>query len=248
MSRWTLLAVAGYLICPVTLAGQNADSSEPFDVVGYVMEAGSDRPIEGALVELGGSDIKVVTDFGGRFILSDVETRTYELRVAILGYADLHQQVTIAPGGVLDVRLLPKPVILEGLTVVSDRLKQRMDALAYTVHVAEGMELRASVYANASEFLMQRMGAIPAECRVEVPGYPSCLLVRGRARPFRLYVDDNPLPGGLDWLSTYQVYDLERVEFLPTLGQVRVYTGGYLERLAETGRRVQPICIVCVPG
>ena len=170
MSRWTLLAAAGGLIGPVTLAGQETAYSEPFDVAGYVLEAGSDRPVEGALVDLQGPGIRVVTDSGGRFILRGVETRTYELRVSVLGYADLHQEVAIAWGDVLNVRLLPKPVVLEGLTVVSDRLQQRMDALAYTVHVAEGVELRASAYASASEFLTQRMGAIPAECRVQVPG------------------------------------------------------------------------------
>ncbi len=231
-----------------TLAAQSTMPVGTFDVAGFVLAGGSDRPVEGALVHVPEAGIRVLTDANGLFVLRDVEARSYEIEVSVLGYADLVQSVELAPEGVLDVRLLPKPVVLEGLTVVADRMERRMRAVAVAVRVVRGAELKTSPYRDAREFLLNRMGAILQECGVRVIGFPDCIRVRGRARPVRLYVDDNPLPGGLAWLGTYRPHDLERFEYMPTIGQVRIYTTGYIERLASAGRSIEPVCIVCVPG
>lgn len=248
LSRWLLLAGLGCLIGHTGLSAQGVAIAPTFDIGGFVLEAGSDRAVQGALIRVPDLGVQVVSDSSGVFVLRDVEPRPYEIEVSVMGYADLSQEVALTPDGVLDIRLLPQPAVLEGLTVAVNRLESRIRAVPYLIRVAEGAELQVTGARNAAEFLTHNMRAVPTPCGVRVIGYPNCLLVRGRARPFRLYVDENPMPAGLEWLDTYRVHELERIEFIPQLGQVRLYTKGYIERLAERGRTLEPICIVCVPG
>lgn len=243
--RVAATVVSAWFVFAPSLAAQDDAAPAAFDVTGVVVEAGGTRRVAEAMVEIEELDRRTLTDSAGRFTLADVTPARYTIRVSALGYAELVQVIEVLPGEAWQVGLLPRPVVLEGLTIIADRLESRRRALAYVSRVLEGPDLRLSGAPNAAVLLTQRLGALPVECSIDVPGSPSCLWVRGRERHFRLYVDEIPMPSGLELLDTYVPHQLQRVEFYPSLGQVRLYSQGYLEFLARTGGSLAPLCIVC---
>lgn len=65
-----------------------------------IVQDGSQQPLPGANVLLGGTNRGAITDENGQFILTDVPVGTYTLQTSILGFTCPEQEVTVAEGGV----------------------------------------------------------------------------------------------------------------------------------------------------
>ncbi|MFC1661194.1 carboxypeptidase regulatory-like domain-containing protein, partial [Gemmatimonadota bacterium] len=92
-------------------------------IVGSVKDAGSEKPLEGALVSIEGVPLNQVTGPDGRFVLSDVPPGTRRLSVSLLGYSKRTDSITIPPASLLslDVELTVDPIRLAPISVSVER-------------------------------------------------------------------------------------------------------------------------------
>jgi hypothetical protein len=86
---------------------------------GLIRDAETGKPVADVEVVVVGTDRTFVSDGGGRFTISRVTDSRVELRLSRIGYAPQQGTVELPEGRVmdLDIRLTPKAVELEALTV-----------------------------------------------------------------------------------------------------------------------------------
>ena len=86
--RWLLATLAA-----VTLVPGYAVSQERVPITGQIVEAGSQRPLQGALVSIERLRANAQTDANGRFSLS-APAGTHTLKVSYIGYKQITREVT----------------------------------------------------------------------------------------------------------------------------------------------------------
>lgn len=240
--------LASFLALPALArpADAQAPGDEPRPVAGVVVDAGSGVPVPGALVALVERNHGVFTDEEGRFTLRDLRPGSHRLVVVQLGYDSLATRLVLPEGtgaveGVV-LRLEPDPVVLEGIRVVSDRLRSRRNAVAASVRAFDQRALQSAGARDALEFLRTRTNLMPAAClgRASMGG---CAYVRGRPTPVTVYIDDVHVLGGLEYLDSYRPEELYLVEVFRGGSHVRVYTTWFMEWFAKTGRRPAPVLV-----
>jgi len=111
---------------------------------GQVVDATTLAPLQGAEVVVEGRDARTLTDVAGRFVLSGLEAGVVAVRVSLLGYAPSLQADVVLRSSrptVLDLRLNPQAVELEGLVVDAPAFRVP-DAAPTSVQLLSNEELR----------------------------------------------------------------------------------------------------------
>ena len=136
--------------------------------------------------------------------------------------------------------LTPDPIVLEGIAVVMDRFERRRRAFPHASQVVDREELMVSPGSNLAEIIRRESFLQLTRCS---PSYfqEFCAVVRGRLRPVRVYVDEMPAMGGSDYLDFLKPWELHLVEIYYSVGQVRVYTERFMERVGRRPVAIQPI-------
>jgi len=236
---WLSLAFVAVALLAGSAFAQEAASRAAFDVSGTVLGEGG-RPLAGAFVALDGSDWGSLTDEVGRFRIEDVDASHVALTVEQLGYDTLRWEGPVAAGEPLTLRMTPRPVLLEGLHVVTDRFESRRRSVPTTVRWFDRGALASSPQESALDFVRTRAGVPLVHC------YGTwgdrCLIVRGRVVQPSVWIDEAPVIGGLDYLSVIRPYELYMVEVYAGGRQIRAYTTQFMERAAKT--RLQPFAIL----
>lgn len=240
-SRWTRwLATLALVALAVALLARSAlaQEGESLDLTGTVVgQAG--QPLVGAMVSLTGADWGSLTNEEGRFRIPDLYPGRVELTVEQLGYADLEWAGEVGPdSGPLVLRMEPRAVMLEGLTVVTDRFRNRRNATATSVRAWDRETLTTSPYESAARFVSARAGLSLTPCRGNVHA-STCIWYRGRIVVPTVYVDEAPMFGGLQYLEMLRPHEIYMVEVYSRGRHIRVYTRSFMERAART--RLQPI-------
>jgi len=225
-----LVAVALVLLAKSAL-GQEAEAVREFDLHGHIYGEG-DRALVGAFVSLRGSDWGSLTDEKGRFVVRNVVPGRLELTVEQIGYETLEWGGTVTATTTLDLHLDPRPVLLEGLTVVADRFQARRNATATSVRWFDRGALAASPHESTLDFLASR-GITRIHCRTDFGD--DCVLVRGRALVPTVWVDEAPVIAGLDYLDHIPPHELYMVEVYGSGRHIRAYTGQFMEHSAKSG-------------
>lgn len=215
-----------------------------FTLHGQVLDYHSDMPVALAEVEIPELKRRVLADSAGRFRFTDLPEGTYTFVVARIGYAASSEASTVRDGNYLQVRLLPNPIVLEGLTALGDRFEGRMNSVGFAGYARSRDALARSTASSVAQFLSDHFQVSLAPCTPS-SNEKNCLRLRGRARSVTVYLDDVLLPGGVTMLASYRPNDLYRVEVYPALGLIHLYTPHFVEWAAEHGIRPKPICLVC---
>ena len=230
---------------------QEGDVDGEGGLAGTVLDALSEEPIADALVVLEGGGRAVLTDADGHFDFGLLESGEISMTIRRYGY-EAQGADFFLPGGKathLEVPLPPKAVLLDGLSVVTERL-ETMDQRITSRRRATPM--------SAEAFEQQRLVRTPARDVLEMldqesllPIQPcgrsrfggACVLRRGRLVEPRVYVDEMPVIGGLNQLATYRPYDLYLVEVFGRGLEVRLYTHQFMERMARRPVALMPVRI-----
>ena len=243
------------LVGGVGLAGvAEAQVGRPVSFQGQVTDTYWGAPVPGAIVRItgkvraNGSAIAGFTDEEGRFSIDEVPVGLSRVLVSRIGYADLVQVLDIQEGQFVEVVVIPKPVVLEGIEVYVDRLQTRLRALPYTANVFDETALKLSPTLNVADYLDSQPGFEFVPCFTG--GSPTgvytqrrdCMRTRGTTpqRP-RIFIDDAPAMGGVRELATLPTMGMYRVEVIRGCGQIRVYTTSYVEGTATRGFPLLPI-------
>ena len=135
------------VVLPDTSAAREGRLEQPITVArGTAALSGSvrardGRPLQGARVQLWGSDVQGSTGASGTFALSGLPSGTYALEVRAIGYAPKRVAVTLsnrrpnAVGVVLDERLNT----LQSVVVQADRTKLQKDFTGFQERAKRGM-------------------------------------------------------------------------------------------------------------
>jgi iron complex outermembrane receptor protein len=225
----------------LVMAASPVAAQEPgrTDVRGAVIDRTSGSPLIGAYVGIAGSRSWTTTDRDGRFILKGLPLRDVTLEVTQLGYADLERSIRLTEDfEPLRIELAPDPIVLEGIRVVSDRLRARRNSIPYSVRAWDADDLATSPSFDAFDFVRSRMAMSPCP---RGSHSTNCIIRRGRVVSPRVYVDDAPFLGGVDVLLGWNTFDLYAIEVIGSGAQVRVYTKAFAERLARGKARLTTI-------
>ena len=261
-ARWRSTAAVRALLlgAALTLAGapqggaraQAAGSAVTF--AGQVIDTWPGSPVEGAVVTLletirpNGTRIVGITGADGTFSIAGVPPGPSRARVTRLGYADLYQVLDIQAGQFIEVVLIPKPVILEGIEVYVDRLETRLRELPYVTSTFVEAQLRMAPDQSAADYLDSQAGFEFVPCFEDNSGTGlyrqrrNCIRTRGAMvqRP-SIFVDDAPAFGGVPELDAIPTMEIYRIEVIRGCGQIRVYTSNYVEGTVITARPLLPI-------
>jgi len=254
LSRWSLVSREGAraraltAIVLVVLAialmasrsfAQEASTVTSFDLVGHVLDD-EGRPLVGAFVALADSDWGSLTNEDGRFLIPDLYEGTVDLRVEQLGYEPLVWRGYVRAEEPVELRLTARPIVLEGLLVVTDRFRSRRNGTATSVRWFDRAALATSVQNTALDFVTTRAGLTRYACNGRYS--TSCLLIRGRLAEPIVYVDEVPVIGGMEYLEAIQPHELYMIEVYGAGRHIRAYTPQFMERAAK--QRLHPIALL----
>lgn len=233
MSRTILFAAALLLAAPTVLASQ--ESPARVTVTGQVLDRQTREPIRGALVEVPGRGRPVGTDAEGRFRM-DVREGEHLVSVSRLGYAELRSLLTLSANtGTVTFLMDAQPELLEGITVVYDRIERRRQRVTTTSHVLDRSALLNRSGSLADVVAQSRYFVRASGCGIEY-----CVATTGRAARPAVFIDDIRAFGGMSELASYSPTEIERVEVYGRGAQVRAYTERYVERVASGRARLRP--------
>lgn len=203
---------------------------QPFDLVGTLSDEGG-RPLVGAFVSLADSEWGSLTDETGRFRIPDLTHGFVSIQAELLGYETLTWEGTVAAGKAVALRMVSKPILLEGLTVVTDRFESRRRSVATSVRWFDHDALATSPQPTALDFVKTRAGLFSVSCNGRWTS--RCFMVRGRPTEPRVYVDEMPVFGGMEYLESMAPHELYMVEVYGSGRAIRAYTPRFMERAAE---------------
>lgn len=237
-ARFVAALAVGLLSVAPLIAQQKPPSPPRVTLSRQVVDLDSDSPIAEAVVLLSDIRAMVVTDSVGRFVFKSIRPGTHRFVVRRLGYVGIEQDVEIKGGEETRIALLPKPVILEGLTVQADRLESRRRSVSVSVRALNQKQILTSGGFNAAELAATRLGITRRPCG---DGRLNCALVRGSTQPIRVYIDDRPAFGGMEELEMYAPHELYALESYAGGRMVRAYTLWFMEDLARKKRSLDPV-------
>lgn len=217
------------------------EATSEHELRGTVVDASSGEPVARAIVGLKEADRGVFTGSDGTFRIGGVSAGSHVLVAERLGYRTASARVIVGENDATNpVRLAlePDPVLLEGVQVVTSRFQRRRNATASSVHAFQQDDLLSAQHVSVAEFIEARAGVPIVNCPARFTQF-NCALVRGRARPVSVYVDEAPVFAGLDQLDAYLPGDLHLLEIYGRGQHIRAYTHSFMERAAET--RLWPI-------
>jgi TonB-dependent starch-binding outer membrane protein SusC len=215
----TTVAVALALVCASGVSAQATGS-----IVGSVVDRQTMAPVEGAHVQVLGTDAAVLANREGRFVLPRVPVGTVTLRVRSIGYASAEQTVTVGDGATVtqDIQLQPQAVALEGLVVVGYGT-QRREEITGAVASVSADQFVAGPARNAASLIV---GRIPGLAVTTPSGDPRAnpqislrgiTTVRGSRSPLVLI---DGIPGSL---ATVAPQDIESIDVLKDGSAAAVY-------------------------
>jgi hypothetical protein len=210
---------------------------QPITLSGTV-ENQAGLPLVGAFVSVSEAKIGSLTNANGRFSLPDVMPGKVSLTAVELGYDTLTVDRTAVAGVPVTLTMTPKPVLLQGLRVVVNRLKQRRESTAFSVQEWGRGDLVTSPDNNMKDFLRGTMGLSLVPCPASALS-DECILRENYMFEPTVYINEVPVLGGLDYLESYSPSDLYMIESYGHGAEIRAYTTGFMARAAMT--RLQPI-------
>jgi hypothetical protein len=158
-----------------------------------------------------------------------------------VGYFGLYVPVTVdAPPEPVEIRLQPDPIVQRGLVTFTRDTRSRRNAYLGIAVEYDAEDLNMSGVPDVQTFLNYFTRARLAPC--EAPEDVGLTCVSGRngvpAVP-RVYIDELPVPDGLEVLRSYSPSDFYSVEVFG-FGIIRAYTHTFVERRARRPRLLLP--------
>lgn len=237
LASLAVLSAALIAASPVVAQPTCRDGDDRPRIVGLVIDATTDTPLEGAYVSVPTSEWESLTTDTGRFLLCWIGPGTHIVRVERLGYHTLIDQLeATVSGDPVHLHMSPDPILLEGLEIVTDRFEGRRRATPMPVRVYDQEDLARSHYWTAADFVEATPGVFTTPC-----GIDRCIYRFGRAVRPTVYLDEFRLIGGFAGLQTLVTSQLYMIEIFGRGTHIRAYTHGFMERAARV--RLAPLLL-----
>jgi TonB-dependent starch-binding outer membrane protein SusC len=182
--RYRLWAIAAaiatlWLVSPGViglLAAQDAGTVE-----GTVVDAQTNRPVQGAQVTIVGTTRGVLTGSEGTFRIGNVPAGAREVRVQRIGYRTATQQVDVVTGQVAraEFTLQEGAVVVDEVIVTATGERQRRRELGNTVSTVNVAEMELAPVTNMSDLLLGRAAGVSILQSSGTSGTGSRVRIRG---------------------------------------------------------------------
>ena len=242
ISRAHLVVSLGLLL-GAPLAAQAPEDYGRTRIQGRILDLETSAPLRGAFVAPQGLLTGFLTDSLGNFVLDLPSQPVFYLHAEQLGYEAADLRVSSAEAGrPIEVKLRPKPIVLEGVTALIDRFERRRSFFDGSIRVYDRDRLLAVPQMDALQFVSSRTGLV-RQCQRDPLNY--CVWRRGRLAPISVCIDEMQSFQGARELEQYSPQDFYLVEVYDHGSHVRVYTNGYVEQTVERGRPLRPLIMGC---
>jgi TonB-dependent starch-binding outer membrane protein SusC len=165
-------------------------------VRGQVIEAATQRPLEGALITVVGAGVSTLTNEQGNYLLTGVPAGERTVRVQLIGYGQLERRLDVAAGQTVTANFeLGETAIQLGEVVVTGqgRARQRRE-LATTISVVSAADMEMSPAVSLDQALQGRVAGATVNATSAQPGTAGLINFRGVSSVFGsqtpvIYVD-----------------------------------------------------------
>lgn len=256
-STWPFLApiVAVLLVW----AAAPAAAQQTGTVTGTVTEAQTARPLVGAQITVTGTQTGTLTNADGEFLLTGVRAGTREIRVQMLGYSGVTEEVEVRPGATVSVnfQLDETAIALDEVVVTGQSRQTRRREVATSVASVDAAELEDAPISTVADMLQGRnpgVTVLPGGGKV---GQGTKVVLRGPSSLSQgveplIYVDgvrmDNStatgvFTGGEGWtgLDDINPEDIERIEIVKGAAAATLYgteaSAGVIQIFTKRGRQ-----------
>lgn len=231
---WVMIAATLALASGTSATAQQSPSPQQRAVlVGTVTDSATGAPVPGATVTFERARRTVFADPKGAFSIKLPEGPE-SVTVEQLGYRDGHVALVVNSGmAPRTLRLAPDPVALKSIEVINRGLRNRSAAIVMSVRSFQTNDLSLATAWNVRDYLDSRGAYFPLRCP-RAAFTTSCIWSRGQVVAPRVWLDNNPLFGGLDELATIPVHDIYRVDVFQRGVYIQVFTKWWMERALRT--------------
>lgn len=201
--------------------GHNAMVKQIKTVSGSVLDA-QGEPVIGASVSVKGTTIGTVTDFDGKFSLSEVPANG-ELIISYIGFQS--QTVRIAEKNKISVILREDTKLIDEVVVVGYGVQKKRDVTT-AIASLKSSDLKGQPVTSMAEAMVGRMPGVQVTQASGAPGSSLAIKVRGTgtitAGTSPLYVVDG-VPLAEEQLNTFNMNDVESIEVLKDASSAAIY-------------------------
>ena len=205
---------------------------------GRVVSAKTGQPLAFARVELPELKRRTLADAEGNFRLDRIPAGEHLVRAELIGYRPEASAVLARAGAPVELRLTEDAVVLQALTVTTDRFTTRLRAFSYPYRVLDRKVIAASGASDVRHLVATRGGLLTVPCGRS--GSSICVRIRGAVIHPRIFIDEAYRAGGIDDLLAYSPSEISRVEVLRGGMQIRVFTEQFTEWAARNDYRPHP--------
>ena len=242
----TIMLGLAVSVSPLRMSAQEATT---FTLTGRIVDAVNEAPVLAAVVKVPELRRFVFTDADGRFAFTDFPEGTWDIVVEQLGYHALDGSVTVAEGNGLFLRLNPNPIELDGLRVRtrSERLlAQRRLRIPYRVTTIAAETFAGSINPDPTAIFRHNSGSQILPCPetaadADEQMTPGCFWWRGRPARIAVYLDEGRLESGMTQLAMLPAEHIHSMDWVPAMGELRIYTRHFIERLDNTRISLSPL-------
>jgi TonB-linked SusC/RagA family outer membrane protein len=151
-------------------------------VTGVVLDRATQQPVQGAQVEVVGTQRGTLTDQQGRFTIAGVPPGSYEVRARRVGYAPIVQRVSVTAGGTetATFALATSTTTLEAVVVnaVTGQEQRRIEVGVNTGNINVG-EMNKGPITKMSDVLQGRVAGVTLQSAVGTTGGSQRVRIRG---------------------------------------------------------------------
>ena len=220
-----LAALAALAVgAPSSAQGQNGT------IHGQVLDASSGRPLSNAQILVEGTGIGQLTNAAGRFLLPSVPAGEHVVRVALIGYTEAEQSVTLAAGQSIELEfeMAATAIALDEIVVTGVGAETARRALGTSVEVLSEDDIALAPVQSVDQLLQGRIAGASVNATSAQPGTGSLINFRGVSSVFGaqtpvIYIDgvrvdnDQSTAAGTGGeqssaLSDILTSDIERIE------------------------------------
>ena len=155
-------------------------------LTGSILDADSNKPIEGVSIYIPGINLSAISDIDGKFFFSDLEPGTYKITIKRIGYVGKKIEINFPETNKLNVLLKLKPLIVEGIKISSTKARERETPITFTNLPQEeiiqnnfGQEIPMLLDEVPGVFIYSDAGGIIGNAHLNIRGFDQSAYHRG---------------------------------------------------------------------
>ena len=164
-----------WLVC--LFAGVNLALAQSSSVTGIVTSSEGGEPVVGASVLVLGTNMGVITDIDGKFVISNVPASAKTLRISFVGMES--KDVSITRGKAMKVVLHTNAELLDEVVVTAMGISRSEKSLGYSATTVKSDEIISARTTNIADALSGKVAGLQVSSTSSDPGSVSNVVIRG---------------------------------------------------------------------